>query len=395
MLIKCPECNLQISDKAISCPHCGYPLKLEKAVRTTPSKRMRLPNGFGQISRINGKNLRNPWRVMVTVGHNEFGKPIQKTLKPQAYFRTYNEAYEALLKYHKNPLNLSDDTTMQELYEKWSEEYFKTVSDSTIRNIKSAWKWCYSIENMKVTALSKNHIRNLYENATLIKAGKISTPTPKIKARMKQILMQMLDYAIEYDIVTDNVAKHVPLSKSDSQAAIETKTSHIDFKPEEMKIFWQNISDPLVRMILIGCYSGWRPRELCTLKKENINLESMTITAGMKTKAGKNRTVPIHPKIQNFTLGFFQDSDSDFLFPEKFFNYNKYSYYFGLKMKELGISAEHRPHDARVTFVTMCKNAGVDDVAIKKFVGHHIDDITEAVYTKRSLEWYKEEIKKI
>lgn len=63
-------------------------------------------------------------------------------------------------------------------------------------------------------------------------------------------------------------------------------------------------------------------------------------------------------------------------------------------MDELGIS-NHRPHDTRVTFVTMCKNARVDDVAIKKFVGHNIDDITEAVYTKRSLEWYRQEIEKI
>ena len=25
-LIKCPECNKEVSDKASSCPHCGYPL---------------------------------------------------------------------------------------------------------------------------------------------------------------------------------------------------------------------------------------------------------------------------------------------------------------------------------------------------------------------------------
>ena len=26
-IIKCPECNKGISDKAVSCPHCGYRLK--------------------------------------------------------------------------------------------------------------------------------------------------------------------------------------------------------------------------------------------------------------------------------------------------------------------------------------------------------------------------------
>lgn len=26
-LIHCPECNHEISDKAVACPHCGYPIK--------------------------------------------------------------------------------------------------------------------------------------------------------------------------------------------------------------------------------------------------------------------------------------------------------------------------------------------------------------------------------
>lgn len=29
-LIRCPECGSQISDRAVSCPHCGYPLDLER-----------------------------------------------------------------------------------------------------------------------------------------------------------------------------------------------------------------------------------------------------------------------------------------------------------------------------------------------------------------------------
>lgn len=29
MLTKCPECELQVSDKASTCPHCGYPLNVE------------------------------------------------------------------------------------------------------------------------------------------------------------------------------------------------------------------------------------------------------------------------------------------------------------------------------------------------------------------------------
>ena len=43
----------------------------------------------------------------------------------------------------------------------------------------------------------------------------------------------------------------------------------------------------------------------------------------------------------------------------------------------------------------MCKNAGVDEYAIKKMVGHEIYDITEKVYTKRDPQWLHNEILKI
>lgn len=64
MLIQCPECDLQVSDKANTCPHCGYPLKPDAKPKSSrkPNKRRRLPNGFGQISEIKGRNLRNPFR---------------------------------------------------------------------------------------------------------------------------------------------------------------------------------------------------------------------------------------------------------------------------------------------------------------------------------------------
>ena len=73
MLIVCPECDLQVSDKALVCPHCGYPITEpihQKRCRQS-SKRRRLPNGFGQISEIKSHNLRNRWRVMIPAGKNE------------------------------------------------------------------------------------------------------------------------------------------------------------------------------------------------------------------------------------------------------------------------------------------------------------------------------------
>ncbi len=96
-LIKCPECELQVSDKAVSCPHCGYPMVKQNKpfVPSRSTKHRRLPNGFGQITELKNKNLRNRFRVMITTSKTAEGKPVCKLLKPNAYFPTYNDAYAA------------------------------------------------------------------------------------------------------------------------------------------------------------------------------------------------------------------------------------------------------------------------------------------------------------
>lgn len=58
----------------------------------------KLPNGFGQISKIKG--LKKPYRVMVCVGKNDKGRPISRMLRPGSYYKTYEEAYNALVEYH-------------------------------------------------------------------------------------------------------------------------------------------------------------------------------------------------------------------------------------------------------------------------------------------------------
>ncbi|WP_312432712.1 zinc-ribbon domain-containing protein [Lacrimispora sp.] len=71
-LMKCPECQEQISTHATTCPHCGYPILLPKhstSKRGRPKKSdqqslMRLPNGYGTIKTLAG-NRRQPFAAMV------------------------------------------------------------------------------------------------------------------------------------------------------------------------------------------------------------------------------------------------------------------------------------------------------------------------------------------
>ena len=75
--------------------------------------------------------------------------------------------------------------------------------------------------------------------------------------------------------------------------------------------------------------------------------------------------------------------------------YDKYAGRFNKVIAALKLRDDHRPHDPRMTFITMAKKAEVDEYTIKKLVGHRITDITEAAYTDRDLEWLRAELEKI
>ena len=59
----------------------------------------------------------------MTVGKNDVGRPICKLLKPEAYFKNYNDAYDALLEYNKRPYELNSIISMRELFDRWFETY--------------------------------------------------------------------------------------------------------------------------------------------------------------------------------------------------------------------------------------------------------------------------------
>lgn len=410
-LIKCPECDLQVSDKAITCPHCGYPLdvKVVKQQQRKPRKRKKLPNGFGQITEIKNRNLRKPFRVMVTVGRDFYGKPIQKMLKPNAFFRTYNEAYAALIEYNRNPYDLDDDLTVAQLYEKWTDKYFESLSNnSSERTIKSAWNYCSSVYNMRAKDLRARHIKGCMEDGTYVVNGKEKHASPTTKTKIKSLFNLMLDYALEYELVDKNYARTFNLSDDVIKDVKEAKKDHIDFTDEEMKKLWDHLYDTdYVDIVLIQCYSGWRPQELGLIKIKNVDLKNWFFTGGMKTDAGKDRLVPIHPKIRDLVKHRYNEAinlESDYLInctdtkthrSNMKMTYDKYRHRFEKIVNKLEINPDHRAHDPRIQFSTMAKFYKVDEYALKYMMGHKIKDITEATYTKRKPEWLMTEIMKI
>ncbi len=99
----------------------------------------------------------------------------------------------------------------------------------------------------------------------------------------------------------------------------------------------------------------------------------------MKTKAGTNRTFPIHPRIRPLVIKWYnkaQELNSEYLFnctdtntarSNLMLTYDTYRRRIEALVDALELNPDHRAHDGRNTFITMCKNAGVDEYAIKKW----------------------------
>ena len=410
MIIKCIECGLQVSDKAILCPHCGFPMQPNAVGKYTRKKkgRPKLPNGFGQISEIKNRNLRNRFRVMVTVGKTSEGKPISKLLKPNAYFKTYNEAYEALVEYNKNPYDLNTSSiTMTELYEKWSKEYLKTVATSNVRSIQSAWNYCSVLYEMRVADVRAKHLKKCIDGASREGKGKIIQASANTKSRIKSIFNLMFDYANENDLVEKNYARTFNVSDKILKEVEEVKRGHISFTDKEMEILWKNVDKiPYVDVILIQCYSGWRPQELGLIELNRVDLNNWVFAGGMKTDAGMNRLVPIHSKIRPLIKKRYEEAiniNSKYLINctdsqrknDIKMTYDKYRHRFRSIRDKLNLNPEHRAHDPRKQFITMAKRYNLDEYAIKYIAGHRISDITEKIYTDRTVQWLKDEIEKI
>lgn len=349
------------------------------------TRRMRLPNGFGQITKLSGKH-RKAYRCMITVGTNDFGKPICKLLKPVAYFETYNDAYMALMKYHENPYDTKQDITLKELYEEWYEMRLQT-NQKGLPHHRDGFRYLENIHNMPMREIKPKVIRAEIEKHRNYVRG------PK---DIKTLLHLLFDYAIENEIVEKNYARD---TKIDVTPKIQTE--HISFTDEEMNILWSNKSDETVRMILIQCYSGMRPGELCDIKIENISLEENVMIGGSKTEAGRNRRIPIHPVTMDLVKSFMKistEKNFEYLFQNtngKKFTSDSYRKKFDRTITRLNLNPKHRSHDPRKFFITQAKKYHLDEYAIKLIVGHAIQDITEKVYTERSTEWLYNEICKI
>lgn len=341
---------------------------------------MRLPNGYGQIAYLRNQKLRNKYRVRIIAKRDASGKPTQyQTL---GYYKSYIDALRALDKYHEMPSERTERPTMQELYDKWIDIYplEKDLSEGRIRHIKNMWRYI-SYKDMPIDELKPSHIRDDLMRSEL---------PASVPQKLKVLYNLLCKYALQEQYITIDVASQVTVPKIIAKREQEQKRTKNAFTIDELKKIKSMVGkSDVADALYYSCFSGWRPVEMISITPDSINYSQGYVVGGSKTEAGKNRTVPIHPEVRSILQHRRYNKP---IFGYAY--YQKYHREFCNLMRGLNMDS-HTPHDARRTFVTLAKQNGMDEYALKKIVGHTISDLTENTYTDRSVEWLTNEMLKI
>lgn len=348
-------------------------------------KKMRLPNGYGSVYKLSG-NRRKPYAVAITTGIDEKGKYLRKII---GYAESRTEGLDILADFRKTPYDVDfKNLTFGEI---WNNSVLKKLEQQVSDNKMSE-------SNLTCLTLAfKNHCKLLYDDKILeLRTKKMQYVIDMAdlgytgKGYIKTVCKKVFDSAmVEYELpIVNNPAEKLNIGE-------RPKTSkHIPFTDEELYMLFKNDSNDIIKTILIMCYTGERPNELFITDISNIYLDDEYMITGSKTEAGKDRPIPIHPKIKKY-IEYFMNRDVQFPFKTIFdsFNYQKYTREFRKLMQDFGW--KHTPYDGRHTLTTKLKKAGVNEYIIKRIVGHSITDITERVYTHRDISELISAIKKI
>lgn len=333
---------------------------------------MKNPNGYGSVVKLSG-NRRRPYAVRKTVGWNEKGHPIYSCI---GYAATREEGMIILAEFNKNPYSVEDyNITTEELFNRWYDREKNRMSKSLNNAMTAAWKYCESVYKISYRQVKSYHMQDCIDNCPL---------SYSTKSAIKNLFNHLDKFAMELDIISKR--RSVLIS-----APPVPETSRVPFSESEIDQLWKIYDREWVDTVLIFIYTGLRISELLSLKHQDVDMEKCTLTGGVKTAAGKNRVVPIHPKIMPFIKNRMENSCEYLIeYKGKPCTLNRYYNVWSKLMANLGF--KHTPHECRHTFRSRMDSAGANKRCIDLIMGHKSIDVGERVYTHKTLDELREAI---
>jgi integrase len=254
------------------------------------------------------------------------------------------------------------------------------LSISTQNSLKSAFKHINKYADMIYKDIKAFHMQDTIDNC-----GK----SYSTQAHIKSLWNHMDKLALEMDVINKCYSDLLT-------SAPVPETTRTRFTAEEIERLWnlyENEDFELADIILIFIYSGFRISELLNMKTEDVNLEEGYFKGGVKTKAGKNRIVPIHSLIRPMVEKRVNEGNEYLISmrdKNKGYNLRTFRNRWGEIMEYLKM--DKTPHECRHTFESMLDSAGANRRCIDLMMGHTSKDTGNRVYNHKTIEELKTNI---
>lgn len=373
-----------------------------------PRKRtIKRENGCGSVYKRSDLHNR-PW-VAMTPARYELDSETEKMKLIRdclGTFATAQEAKDALEEFRRSPTT-KVNITFSGVYEEWSAVAFRNISKQTKDNYTAAYAKFTALYQGKFRELRTGQYQAIIDYFSAPFPAKKKNGAPKLDdagapvlspplsfsslSKMKALLTQLYDYAMQNDIVHKNYAMFITLPKQE-------KTVKDCFNDLELKRI-ENAVGVIAHAdsILLMCYTGFRIAEFLELKPENYDPRNKALIGGKKTDAGRNRIVPVHQKVQKILEGKLAMGGETIICDESGHPYTTDSFRRRCYYTALDAIGVRRlsPHATRHTFATRLSAAGARTEDIQALAGHEDYEMTANTYIHQDIDTLRRAIEKM
>ena len=380
----CPKCKYETSPGSNFCPICG------RRLTKRPHKPKTTPNGSGCAYKRG-----DSWVAQIVTGYRELPDdlmdpanqhqriPIKKT-KGGFQTKAAALAYIPTLKQEKDVTNL----TLQQLYDLWEPFYSPRVDAGTLGCYHAAFNHFAPLYSKKIASICAGDLQKCMDDCP---RGHRTHQNMKVTAGL------LWAYAIDHNILDKDITENLFIGRG---ASVQREPL-TDIEVEKIRQLIGKVRYAEYLYALV--YLGFRPGEFLEIRKDQVTeyKEHLFITEGKKTDAGRNRTVPVHKRVEDIVRARLWVPGTDLLFPmyrftrkkeptlvemkqmtDNYFNDSVFKPIAGL----LGIPENKVPYCARHSFSDKLKNADATDKTKAALIGHSDYSFTQKKYQSTDLD---------
>jgi len=389
----CTKCKSEVVQGAIFCHQCG-----KKLITTKKRRAKSRGNGTGCAYY---DSVHRYWVAQIVDGYRElppFGLdnpenrkqmvPIKRT---KGGFRRREDAlaYCDQLRARKSDApELS--MTLRQIYEEWEPMYSRRIDPSTAAGYKAAYNYYGSLHDRQIRTITAADLQQCMDDCP---RGK------RTHQNMKVVAGLLWKYAKDKHIVTQVESENLFTGRGRSVK----REALTDLEVE--RIHQAIGKHRYAEYIYCLCYLGYRPGEMLELRKDQVIEHNgrLFLVEGKKTDAGRDRTVPVHQKIEDIIRDRLMVPGTDLVFPQYVFqrpskrhpvasftafkqmsdNYFRENVFKPI-CGSLDIAEGKVPYAARHTFSNKLKSAAGDDRDKAALMGHSDYTFTQTRYQTTS-----------